>query len=73
MRAFGAEVTRDADGTWHVHGVGVGGFRRARGRDRFAANSGTGVRLIMGAMATTPDRGDLYRRRLAALAAHWRG
>lgn len=53
MRAFGAEVTRDADGTWHVHGVGVGGF--AEPSDVIdCGNSGTGVRLIMGAMATSP-------------------
>ena len=26
MRAFGAEVTRDPDGIWHVWGRGVGGF-----------------------------------------------
>ncbi|MCG7573323.1 3-phosphoshikimate 1-carboxyvinyltransferase [Phaeobacter sp. CNT1-3] len=53
MRAFGAEVTRDEDGTWHVHGVGVGGFAEP---DNVidCGNSGTGVRLIMGAMATTP-------------------
>ena len=53
MRAFGAEVTRDDDGTWHVHGVGVGGFAEP---DQVidCGNSGTGVRLIMGAMATCP-------------------
>ena len=53
MRAFGAEVTRDADGTWHVHGVGVGGFGEPEDVID-CGNSGTGVRLIMGAMATTP-------------------
>ena len=53
MQAFGAEVTRDADGTWHVHGVGVGGF--AEPADVIdCGNSGTGVRLIMGAMASAP-------------------
>ncbi|MDK3019039.1 3-phosphoshikimate 1-carboxyvinyltransferase [Pseudodonghicola flavimaris] len=53
MRAFGAEVTRDEDGTWHVHGVGVGGFAEP---DQVidCGNSGTGVRLIMGAMASSP-------------------
>ncbi|TDK50603.1 3-phosphoshikimate 1-carboxyvinyltransferase [Antarcticimicrobium luteum] len=53
MRAFGAGVTRDDDGTWHVHGVGVGGFAEP---DQVidCGNSGTGVRLIMGAMATSP-------------------
>jgi len=52
MRAFGAEVARDADGTWRVHGVGVGGFFEP-GNVIDCGNSGTGVRLIMGAMATT--------------------
>ncbi|MEL6120693.1 MAG: 3-phosphoshikimate 1-carboxyvinyltransferase [Pseudomonadota bacterium] len=53
MRAFGAEVMRDKDGTWHIHGVGVGGFAEP---DQVVdcGNSGTGVRLIMGAMATSP-------------------
>ena len=52
MRAFGAEVERDGDG-WVIHGVGVGGF----GEPEVVidcGNSGTGVRLIIGAMATTP-------------------
>jgi 3-phosphoshikimate 1-carboxyvinyltransferase len=53
MRAFGAEVTRHSPGAWSVHGVGVGGFAEpANVID--CGNSGTGVRLIMGTMATTP-------------------
>ena len=53
MRAFGAEVTRHGPGAWSVHGVGVGGF--AEPADVIdCGNSGTGVRLIMGAMATSP-------------------
>lgn len=53
MRAFGAEVTRHEDGTWTVQGVGVGGFAEP---DQVidCGNSGTGVRLIMGAMASSP-------------------
>jgi 3-phosphoshikimate 1-carboxyvinyltransferase len=53
MRAFGATVTRMGPGDWAVSGVGVGGFAEP---DRVidCGNSGTGVRLIMGAMATTP-------------------
>ena len=52
MRAFGAEVTQHGAGEWSVHGVGVGGFAEpAQVLD--CGNSGTGVRLIMGAMATT--------------------
>ena len=53
MRAFGAEVTRDEGGTWHVHGLGVGGFAEPE-QVINCGNSGTGARLIMGAMATTP-------------------
>ena len=53
MRALGAGVERDAGGVWHVHGVGVGGFAEpAQVID--CGNSGTGVRLIMGAMASCP-------------------
>ena len=53
MRAFGAEVTDHGSGEWSVHGVGVGGFAEP---DQVinCGNSGTGVRLLMGAMATTP-------------------
>ena len=53
MRAFGAEVTRTGDGAWTVHGVGTGGFREPADVID-CGNSGTGARLIMGAMATTP-------------------
>jgi 3-phosphoshikimate 1-carboxyvinyltransferase len=51
MRAFGAEVARDGE-AWVVHGVGVGGFAEPDGVID-CGNSGTGVRLVMGAMATT--------------------
>ena len=53
MRAFGAEVTRHGPGDWSVHGVGVGGFAEPE-QVIDCGNSGTGVRLIMGAMATSP-------------------
>ncbi len=53
MRAFGAEVTDLGGGAWSVHGVGVGGFAEPDGVID-CGNSGTGVRLIMGAMATSP-------------------
>ncbi len=52
MRAFGAEVTQHGPGKWSVHGVGVGGFSEPE-QVIDCGNSGTGVRLIMGAMATT--------------------
>ncbi|MFB2531956.1 3-phosphoshikimate 1-carboxyvinyltransferase [Paracoccus sp. p4-l81] len=53
MAAFGARVNRLGAGEWTVDGVGVGGFSEP---DQVidCGNSGTGVRLIMGAMATTP-------------------
>ena len=52
MQAFGASVEKCGD-TWHVHGVGVGGFGEPE-QVIDCGNAGTGVRLIMGAMATTP-------------------
>lgn len=53
MRAFGATVTDHGGGEWSVQGVGVGGFAEP---DNVidCGNSGTGVRLIMGSMATCP-------------------
>lgn len=53
MRAFGATVTRHEPGAWTVDGVGVGGFQEPSDVID-CGNSGTGVRLIMGTMATTP-------------------
>ena len=52
MRAFGADVLQLGGGDWSVHGVGVGGFSEPSDVIN-CGNSGTGVRLIMGAMATT--------------------
>jgi 3-phosphoshikimate 1-carboxyvinyltransferase len=53
LRALGADIARDTAGRWHVHGFGVGGF--AEPVDVLDhGNSGTGVRLMMGAVATTP-------------------
>jgi 3-phosphoshikimate 1-carboxyvinyltransferase len=53
MRALGARVERGANGIWHVHGVGVGGFSAPRGTLDFG-NSGTGARLAIGAVAGSP-------------------
>lgn len=53
MRALGAKVERRADGTWSVHGAGVGGFT-APGSPLDFGNSGTGCRLTMGAVAGSP-------------------
>ena len=52
MAAFGAGVEKRGE-TWHVQGVGVGGFAEPS-QVIDCGNSGTGVRLIMGAMATSP-------------------
>jgi len=53
MQAFGAKVVNNGGGAWSVYGVGVGGFAEP---DCIidCGNSGTGARLIMGAMATSP-------------------
>jgi 3-phosphoshikimate 1-carboxyvinyltransferase len=50
MRTLGAGVTRDANGTWTVSGVGIGGLQEP---DTLLdmGNSGTGARLLMGAVA----------------------
>jgi 3-phosphoshikimate 1-carboxyvinyltransferase len=53
VRAFGARVIRVGErGAWHVHGTGVGGWGEPDDVLDFG-NSGTGSRLVMGAMATT--------------------
>lgn len=52
MRAFGAEVVDHGGGSYSVHGVGVGGFAEPENVID-CGNSGTGVRLLMGAMATS--------------------
>ena len=53
MVAFGAQVKKNEGGEWCVDGVGVGGFAEPS-TVVDCGNSGTGVRLVMGAMATTP-------------------
>jgi 3-phosphoshikimate 1-carboxyvinyltransferase len=53
MRALGAKVERTGAGAWRVHGVGVGGFRAPADALDFG-NSGTGCRLVMGAVAGCP-------------------
>jgi len=53
MRRFGATVARAATGRWTVQGRGVGGWGEPDDVLDFG-NSGTGSRLVMGAMATTP-------------------
>jgi 3-phosphoshikimate 1-carboxyvinyltransferase len=55
LRALGAKVERGNDGIWRIHGVGVGGFASPAGPLDFG-NSGTGVRLMFGAVAGCPIR-----------------
>jgi len=53
MAALGADVQRVGLGEWRVNGVGVGGFGEPDDVIN-CGNAGTGVRLIMGAVATCP-------------------
>ncbi len=53
MRALGATVERTGDFTWSVRGVGVTGFAQPAAPLDFG-NSGTGCRLVMGAVAGCP-------------------
>lgn len=53
MHSFGATVTDHGGGNWSVNGVGVGGFCEPE-TVIDCGNSGTGVRLLMGAMSTHP-------------------
>ncbi len=53
MRALGASVERTGDFAWAVRGVGVAGFAQPAAPLDFG-NSGTGCRLVMGAVAGCP-------------------
>src|SRR4051794_41903436 len=53
MRALGATVERVGEGEWRIHGVGVSGFAEPAAALDFG-NSGTGCRLVMGAVAGCP-------------------
>jgi 3-phosphoshikimate 1-carboxyvinyltransferase len=53
MRALGAQVERTGDFAWSVRGVGVAGFAQPQAPLDFG-NSGTGCRLVMGAVAGCP-------------------
>ena len=52
MSSFGALVKKHKNGEWTVDGFGVGGFAEPENVID-CGNSGTGVRLIMGAMSTS--------------------
>jgi 3-phosphoshikimate 1-carboxyvinyltransferase len=53
MRAMGADVVKGDDGVWTVAGVGVGGLAEPASVIDMG-NAGTGVRLLMGLVATHP-------------------
>ncbi|MGL4312349.1 MAG: 3-phosphoshikimate 1-carboxyvinyltransferase [Sphingomonas sp.] len=53
MRAMGASIKRNADGSWTVDGVGVGGLLQPGGALDMG-NSGTSTRLLMGLVASHP-------------------
>ena len=53
VAALGATVTRGGEGAWRIHGVGVTGFAQPEDALDFG-NSGTGCRLVMGAVAGCP-------------------
>jgi 3-phosphoshikimate 1-carboxyvinyltransferase len=73
LRAMGIEAGPAADGTWRVHGRGVGGLGQPDDVLDLG-NSGTGARLLMGLVATHPIAahftGDasLRRRPMARIA-----
>jgi 3-phosphoshikimate 1-carboxyvinyltransferase len=51
MRAFGAQIVREGDGTWVVDGVGVGSLLEPK-QALDMGNSGTSTRLLMGLVAS---------------------
>ncbi len=71
---LGADVQREADGRWTVHGRGVGGLREPPGVLDLG-NAGTGARLLIGVVASHPfvsffdGDASLRRRPMARIAA----
>jgi 3-phosphoshikimate 1-carboxyvinyltransferase len=53
VAALGARIERVGEGAWEIFGVGVGGYRQPATTLDFG-NSGTGCRLVMGAVAGCP-------------------
>ncbi len=55
LRALGGTLERRGGGEWRAHGVGVGGFAEpAQGEKLDFGNSGTGCRLLLGAIGGCP-------------------
>ena len=53
MRAMGATIKKNEDGSWTVNGVGVGGLLQPEAAIDMG-NSGTSTRLLMGLVASHP-------------------
>jgi len=53
LRALGASLARTGEGSWRVHGVGVAGLAQPE-KPLDLGNSGTGCRLLLGAVAGSP-------------------
>ncbi|MGH1397993.1 MAG: 3-phosphoshikimate 1-carboxyvinyltransferase [Alphaproteobacteria bacterium] len=53
MRAMGAKITKDTDGTWHVTGIGAKGLNEPTAPLEMG-NSGTSTRLLMGLVSGYP-------------------
>ena len=53
LNALGAQVVKTKPGNWSIKGVGVGGFKEPDDVID-CGNSGTSVRLLMGAVSTCP-------------------
>lgn len=53
LQALGVAMERKTDGTWQVQGVGIGGLSEAA-QVIDMGNAGTGVRLMMGLLASYP-------------------
>jgi 3-phosphoshikimate 1-carboxyvinyltransferase len=53
LRAMGATIERQREGTWSIHGVGVGALLQPHAPLEMG-NSGTSTRLLMGLVASHP-------------------
>src|SRR5689334_10767975 len=53
LNALGASITRNGDGQWTVHGIGVGALAEPENLLDLG-NSGTAARLLLGMLATHP-------------------
>lgn len=53
LRSMGATISREEEGTWSIHGVGVGGLLQPEA-PLDMGNSGTSTRLLMGLVASHP-------------------